>query len=210
MAAKMITLNFNNFSNDQENLSIGMFYKNQAWADKETAIVWKVITGCAKGQTQQFEIPPHFQVSASDATARHLRRLTAKEGDAFEVVKSLRGTDIKLSKDQSAVPSTIEVRNGLPLGEVTASIYKDGRLLDVSAPMHPSYKAVFQFDAYVYFFAAKNLVEGQTINLATLDKSLTEIDLFGVASADIVMTGGGIGPMSTPLDFHLANILQHD
>jgi hypothetical protein len=36
----------------------------------------------------------------------------------------------------------------------------------------------------------------------------TEISLLGLASADIIMTGGGPGQNSTPFEFQLANVVM--
>jgi hypothetical protein len=46
------------------------------------------------------------------------------------------------------------------------------------------------------------------MNSAILSMVNAELSLLGIASADIVMTGGGPGPTSTPFQFNLANIVM--
>jgi hypothetical protein len=45
------------------------------------------------------------------------------------------------------------------------------------------------------------------MNSAIIANANTEISLIGIASADIVMTGGGPGPSSTPYQFNLENVV---
>ena len=44
------------------------------------------------------------------------------------------------------------------------------------------------------------------MNSAIISNINTELSLLGIASADIVMTGGGPGPNSTPFQFTLENV----
>jgi hypothetical protein len=44
------------------------------------------------------------------------------------------------------------------------------------------------------------------VDSAILSNINTEISLFGIASADIIMTGGGTGPDETPFVFTLTNV----
>jgi molybdopterin biosynthesis enzyme MoaB len=49
--------------------------------------------------------------------------------------------------------------------------------------------------------------QGQVIDSAIISQVNTEISLTGIASADIVMTGGGTGPGATAYMFSLQNIV---
>ncbi|MBT9441299.1 MAG: hypothetical protein IV087_05435 [Acidovorax sp.] len=46
------------------------------------------------------------------------------------------------------------------------------------------------------------------MNSAIISNINTELSLLGIASADIVMTGGGPGANSTPFAFNLENIVM--
>ena len=52
------------------------------------------------------------------------------------------------------------------------------------------------------------MVEGQPLNAAIVSSVNTEISLLGIASADIVMTGGGAGPGAKPFVFTLQNVVM--
>ena len=45
-----------------------------------------------------------------------------------------------------------------------------------------------------------------TVHNVNTQHADTELSLLGISSADIVMTGGGPGPNSTPFSFTLANV----
>jgi hypothetical protein len=48
--------------------------------------------------------------------------------------------------------------------------------------------------------------EGETINSAILSSLNQQLNLYGIASADIVMSGGGPGRGSAPFTFSLRNV----
>jgi len=50
------------------------------------------------------------------------------------------------------------------------------------------------------------LEEGDVMNSAIISQVNSEINLFGISSADIVMTGGGPGKLSVSFNFSLENI----
>ncbi|MDB5088090.1 MAG: hypothetical protein JWR09_2084, partial [Mucilaginibacter sp.] len=55
--------------------------------------------------------------------------------------------------------------------------------------------------------AVSQIWEGDLINSAITSQVNTELSLLGIASADIVMTGGGPGKASTGFNFTLQNIV---
>ncbi len=58
----------------------------------------------------------------------------------------------------------------------------------------------------IWIGAVSQVDEGQVMNSAILSDINTEISLLGIVSADIVTTGGGAGPTSTPFVFTLENV----
>ena len=102
----------------------------------------------------------------------------------------------------------VELENNLSTGAISAEIYRDGKLCASQRNLAPSSKAAFQFNSNIYIGAAVQIVEGQTIETAVMSQINTEINLFGISSADIVMTGGGSGAQAKPLTFSLENIQQ--
>ncbi|MBE7608294.1 hypothetical protein G6O43_25620, partial [Salmonella enterica subsp. enterica serovar 4:-:1,2] len=56
--------------------------------------------------------------------------------------------------------------------------------------------------------AAAAVSEGQALDPETLSNVKTELSLLGLASADIVMSGGGGDVVATPFRFSLQNVVM--
>lgn len=201
-----IKLNFINSSNDQNKSSVVIFQKNIATTFSEIAVAWKVIKNCGRGWYHPFSFPMNFQISASDSWGNYLiNALEATNGQLYQVAKDNSGDTLS---HVSAAPSRKEVQllNGLPLGAINANIYKSGRLLATKTGISPGQKAVFEFKPTIWIGVSSEIEEGEIINSAILSNINTELGLLGIASADIVMTGGGTGSNATPFSFELDNI----
>jgi hypothetical protein len=55
---------------------------------------------------------------------------------------------------------------------------------------------------------ASHVQQGDAMSSAIISAINTEINLQGIASADIVMTGGGSGAEAMPFEFKLENIVM--
>jgi hypothetical protein len=102
----------------------------------------------------------------------------------------------------------MQVSNQLPAGSIDANIYKNGALLTAKTAVLPQQHAIFEFKPTIWIGVVEGVNEGDVLNSAILSQINTELSLTGVASADIVMTGGGPGPNSTPFTFTLENIVK--
>ena len=185
-----------------------IFQQNVAEDFGEIAVAWKVIQNCGRGDNHPFRYPLLPQVTASDSYGNFTPAMDAYDGQAFDMVLDNSGDVLRLSETPASSPREIEVRNQLAQGAINANIMRDGRLLAIKTHLAPGQKAVFQFHPRIYIGAVSQIEEGQIMNSAILSQVNTEINLFGVSSADIVMTGGGPGPSSTPFEFHLENVNQ--
>ena len=72
--------------------------------------------------------------------------------------------------------------------------------------MAPGQKAVFAFKPTIFIGVVSEVAEGDVMDSAVISDINTEISLLGIASADIVMTGGGTGPDAVPFAFNLENV----
>jgi hypothetical protein len=203
-----IKLNFINRSNDTNNSSIVIFQQNVADRFTENTIAWKVIENCGRLDNHPFLYPLNFQVTASDAYGNYTPQIVAYEGQAFEIVKSTSGDNLQLSSTPSIKPTEVEIRNNLNRGAINALCYKDGKLLAVKRDLAPGQKAIFQFQPRISIGVTSQAEEGSVLNPAVSSEITSVINLFGISSADIVMTGGGPGKDSTPFNFTLENINQ--
>lgn len=93
-------------------------------------------------------------------------------------------------------------------GAVNAWIYRDGKLQAAQTGLAPQQKAVFEFQPTLWIGVAPDASQGQAMDPAIVSDINTELSLLGVASADIVMTGGGPGADSPAFAFHLENVVM--
>jgi hypothetical protein len=200
-----IKLNFINNSNDANNSQIVIFQKNVATDFDELAVAWRVIRYCGMGDNHPFTFPMTMSVSASDSYGNYTPHMDAQNGQLFTM--SLTPSGDKLSRTGAGSSrSEVQVLNSLPKGAINANIYKDGKLLATKTSVAPQQKAVFQFKPTIWIGVASQIEQGQVMNSAIISSVNTELSLLGIASADIVMTGGGPGRESTPFQFNLDNI----
>jgi hypothetical protein len=201
-----IQLNFINNSNDQNNSEVVIFQKNVATNFDEMAVAWQVIRYCGQGDNHPFSFPTSAQVAASDSYGNYTPQLDAQHGQLFQMALTTSGERLVPSGSATSAKE-VQVLNNLPKGAINASIYKAGKLLAIKTSVAPQQKAVFEFKPTLWIGVASQIVQGQVMNAAILSSINTQLSLLGVASADIVMTGGGTGANTTPIAFHLENVV---
>jgi hypothetical protein len=201
-----IRLNLINRSNDRNNSSIVIFQKNEATSFGELAVAWQVVNNLGQGWNHPFVYPMEMSVSASDSWGNYSPQKSAVNGQQFQVVRDPSGDILKYAS-QSSSQNEVEVLNALDKGAINANVYRDGKLLATKTSVAPGQKAVFQFRPTIWIGVVSQIEQGELINTAILQQVNTELSLFGIASADILMTGGGPGPSSTAFEFTLQNIL---
>jgi len=201
-----INLNFINQSNDANNSQILIFQKNVATSVDELAVAWKVITNCGPGWRHPFTFSDEFYAGASDSWGNYSPQMRAMPGQVFSVANTTSGDALQLTSE-SPDKNEIAILNSLQTGAINANIFMDGSLLATKTGVSPGQKAVFQFKPTIWIGAVSQVEEGQVINSAIVESVNTEISLLGLKSADIVMTGGGPGPSSTPFVFTLQNVV---
>jgi hypothetical protein len=204
-----IQLNFINRSNDKNNSQIVIFQKNVNTDFGELAVAWQVIENCGQGDNHPFVFPMTMSVGALDSHGNYTQQKQADNGQLFTMQNTLSGNQLNVA-DIDTNPSMTEVHvlNGLEKGAITTSIYKAGKLLATKTSVVPQQKAVFQFKPTIWIGVASQIVEGDVMNSAIISNINTELPLLGIASANIVMTGGGPGASSTPFRFALDNIVM--
>ena len=145
-------------------------------------------------------------VFASGAWGNYTAPQLAPEGSAFQMVLTTSGDVMKPASNPASSPQEIEVQNNLEQGAISAYCYRDGSVCAMKRNLAPGQKAVFEFKPTIWVGVASQITQGQVMNSAIISNINTEISLLGIASADIVMTGGGPGASSTPFQFNLENI----
>jgi len=206
MILQDIELNFINRSGDINNSKIVMFQKNVATGFDEISIAWKVIENCGRLDNHPFTYPMEFQVSSADSYGNYTPKLTAYNGQSYEMVKDNSGDVLQLGSLPSSSAEEVEVQNNLSTSSIDANIYKDGKLLAAKTNLVPGQKAVFQFQPKLYIGVVSQVQEGKVMKSAIVQEINTGINLLGIVKADIVMTGGGKGSNALPFTFTLENV----
>lgn len=202
-----IKLNFINNSNDANNSQIVIFQKNVASDFDEVAIAWTVIKNYGQGEFHPLTYSQQAQVTSSDAWGNYTRMQDAPQGTAFTVTMDQSGDGLRPSGVASSA-TEIEVLNGLEQGSVGASVYRSGRLVAAKTGIAPGQKAVFEFKPTLWVGVVSEVEEGDVMSSAILSAVNTEFSLLGIASADIVLTGGGAGSHATAFQFNIENIVM--
>jgi hypothetical protein len=148
-----------------------------------------------------------MQVGARDSWGNYTPQLNAQNGQLFQMAMTTSGNQL-VPVGSGTSSKEVQVLNNLKQGAMNASIYKGGKLLAVKTSIAPQQKAVFEFKPTIWIGVASQIVQGQVMNSAVVSNINTELSLLGIASAHIVMTGGGPGATSTPFAFSLENIVM--
>lgn len=165
-----------------------------------------MIENLARADNYPFFLPQRIEVSATDAYGYSMPQIAALNGQAYEVVEGNAGESVlQLSNTSASSPDEVAIYNNLVVSTINVDCYKGGKLIAQKTILVPGQKAVFKFLPKIWLGFASNIVEGAEINSASLSGN-TEIDLTGISSADIVLTGGDTGPNSNAFEFHLENI----
>lgn len=203
----VIKLNFIDRSNDCNNSDIVFYQKNVATEYDSLAVAWKVIRNCGVGCNHPFTYPMTMEVSTSDSWGNYTPRLTATNGNLYHVTQAPSGSELSY-KGPGTSTKEVQVQNDLIRGAINACIYKAGRLLALKTAIAPAQKAVFQFKPTLFAGVASQIEQGEVMDSAIMTSVNTELSLQGVASAEIVLTGGGPGSRSTCFQFRLENVVM--
>ena len=201
-----IKLNFINASDDLNNSQIVIFQKSTKAQLGETVVAWQVIQNCGRGCRHPFTYAMAVTVDAGDSYGNFTPHLPAQNGMLFNMMLTQSGDQLAVAGTGTS-PTEIQVLNGLPRGAISANIYRSGKLVATKSSIAPQQKAAFGFVPTIWIGAVSQVEEGTILNGAILANVTTEISLLGIASADIVMTGGGSGPDAVPFHFNVENIV---
>lgn len=201
-----ITLNFVNQSNGISADSIAIFQKNVA-SISDSPVAWVVFDNPAKGTAFPFQYNFPATVAASDSFGNTTSQLSAPNGCRFDMMSSVQGNQLRLSKHPAIAPVAIEVYNELPVGAINAMVYNNGLLCAQKTGIAPGQKADFVFEPSLYIALGNGIQQGDLLD-ATETANPAFISLLGIRSADIYMVGGGSGTDAKPIEFFLQNVIM--
>lgn len=200
-----IKLNFINQSNDQNNSSVVIFQQNVAIDFGEIAVAWKVIKNCGRNDNHPFVFPIGYTANVNDSFGNFTQQIEAEHGQVYEAKEHPTGLVLDYASTATNA-NEIQVANQLQAGSINANIYKNGKLLAVKTNVVPAQKAVFEFKPTIWIGVVSEINEGDILNSAIINQINTELSLYGILSADIIMTGGG--SKNEPLKFSLENVVM--
>lgn len=199
-------ITFINNSNDANNSQVVIFQQNVARGVSALPVAWQVIH-CMPGATYRFVVPVEGGITAADSYGNFTAMQPATAGHRFRVEEQTSGATL-VDAGQGAARGEVHFLNGLKMGAVAASIYKDGKMLAIKTGIAPRQQAEFRFEPTIWVGQVDQVIEGESLDADIADALFTEISLEGVASAALVMTGGGTGANATPLTFTLENVVE--
>ncbi|HWU87451.1 MAG TPA: hypothetical protein VN253_09255 [Kofleriaceae bacterium] len=205
MSTDSIDLRLVNQSADCNNSSVLIFQKNVATNFDELAIAWQVIEHLGAGWIHPFQYELELQVGAGDSWGNYVPRQNSPDGQLWTVSMDCSGNQLQKTGPASS-PSEVQVLNGLEQGAITACMYRSGKLLATKTGVAPGQKAVFVFKPTIWIGVVSQVEQGQVLDSAIMSNVNTQLNLTGISSADIVMTGGGPGRNSRPFSFTLQNV----
>jgi hypothetical protein len=200
-----VMLNFINRSEAGRHPNVLIFQRNATDDTNISAVAWKVIRNCGKGCTHPFVYSTEFEIGLGDEFGNYSPRLRAERGSLFAVLPCAVGRHLT-RRGAAGNCRHIVLKNELPRGAVNANIYVSGRLMATKTSVAPGQNAVFEFRPTLSIGIAPQVEEGQTVAAAAIDTALTELPLFGLAGADIVMSGSGKESRTAQHEFTLENI----
>ncbi|ODS66180.1 MAG: hypothetical protein ABS37_05225 [Acidovorax sp. SCN 65-108] len=203
-----IKLRFVNQSRDGNKSEVVMYQKNQLTSMVSLAMAWKVIRFCGRDCYHPFVFPAGFEVGVADEYGNFSPRLAAENGQMLRLESTASGGRRLRRAGLASASTEIDVLNDLGQGAVNICVFRDGRMVGMKTAVTPGQKAVFQYQPVLWIGVASQVAQGSAISSAVMSNANTELSLLGIASADIVMSGGGPGEGSTPYEFNLENIVQ--
>ena len=201
----LVPLKFINRSQSTDTPEILIFQKNVATDINESVVAWKVIQYCGVGSYHPFFYSTELEVGIADDYGNFSRHLKASNGSVFNVTQAVSGRQIS-NVNTTPGGSHICIKNSLLRGAVTVNIYLNQQLLASKTCVAPGQKALFAFEPTLWIGVMSQLVQGTLVDSAIISDINTEISLLGVASASIVLTGGGPGPDALPYTFTLEDV----
>lgn len=205
MATDSIALRLINSSAELNNSSVLVFQKNVTTNFDEIAVAWQVIENLGAGWIHPFQYDLNLAVSASDSWGNFVPQMDSADGKLWTVSRDGSGDQLKPTGAANSA-SEVQVLNGLDKGAIDACIYRSGTLLSKKTGVAPGQKAVFLFKPTIWIGVVSQVQQGDVLDSAIISNVNTQLNLTNIASADIVMLGGGPGKTSQPFSFVLQNV----
>ena len=207
MTPTVINLRLVNQSDTPGELSFAIFQKNGAPGFEGPARPWLIFRKLGHGDSTAFDFTTELKVAVSDTYGNYTPQMTAEPGQKFQMIRSESGDEL-VQHGETNDPEVMDVWNMLERGAIDAHCYRSGKRLYTQTNVIPEQKASFQFDDTIH---VENILAVEIDHSEDFDQIMDEgapIRLTGIASADIVVKGGGIGMSAQAYSYHLENVVM--
>ena len=205
--SSVIDLTFVNRSDCEEALDIS-FSSARRYGDgsDKCDVCWLMLPQVRPGETRDFHYSLNQHVITVDTSGDYTARAEVKAGDVFALRMHNEESKGLEKIGENAASGHIEIRNDCARGAISVLVIKNESKLAQSVEFPPSTKVEFVVKPQLFVSVSTPVVEGRPVQSAWKTSVGSEITLRGIVHAEIVMTGGGLGPSATPITFKLENI----
>ena len=188
-----IQINYTNKSMNKDLPTVFVFTKNETptFDVLKEGVAWRTIPDIGRGSSSSFVFPVITEVGAtwSDGTNK-TQVLPSDIGKRYTVSKNDTGIVLEANGNASDTKS-IDVNNDANIQDgISASLYKDGKLMLTKNIVGYGQKATFVLKPKLYWGIASEIEESQLLNSAVLNTdSFFELDLEGVSEVNVSLNG---------------------
>lgn len=191
--ATNITINYTNKSMNKDLPTVFVFTKNEVptFDVLKEGVAWRTIPNIGRGSSSSFIFPTRSEVGATWKDGVNKTQILSSDiGKRYTVNKN--DTEIVLEANGNASDTkSIEINNNVNIsGGISASLYKDNKLMLIKNIVGHNQKATFVLKPKLYWGIASEIEESQLINSAVLNTdNFFELDLEGVTEVDVSLNG---------------------
>jgi hypothetical protein len=202
-----LQLRFVNLSGDGGVSNVVFFQKNGANATG-SIIAWRVARNC--GYRNYCCLPYNWEteIDMVDWNGNHCPRQAAAGDGVFHIVRKRYGKKLEAVRTEGH-PTQVWVQNRLDTGAPHITLYRSGCVVARHENLIPGQWAKFDVEHWLHVVVMPCVKQGDDIAAHLGSASIAKFFLQGIASADIVMVGGGRGRDAQALRFMMTNVVMH-
>ena len=188
-----IQINYTNKSMNKDLPTVFVFTKNETptFDVLKEGVAWRTIPNIGRGSSSSFVFPVITEVGATWQDGMNKTQVLPSDiGKRYTVSQDETGIVLQGNGNASDTKS-IDVNNDANIpGGVSASLYKDGKLMITKKIVGYGQKATFVLKPKLYWGIASEIEESELINSAVLNTDhFFELDLEGASEINVSLNG---------------------
>lgn len=200
-----IALTVINESDCGHDIELAVFQKNAAKDADEMLVAWKVIQGLGRGERHPFEFHAGTAIAVGDPWGNYSPQFPVSDGVVYGMSYTPSGHKLS-GEGPGASPHEILCRNDHPAETVSVGLYRSGRLLMQRRGVAPGATASFAVEPTLFMTVCSGREVGELLPSHVFSPDAFAISLLGLRSANIVVSGAGVGPHAMPFIFQLTEV----